>query len=335
MYKLFVVYYINCIINNNYFDWLTHQINYVRNLGATIYIIATTTQSDEEYFRKRVEQLFPNEKVIIECNYNNEYEYQGILKVWELGQEHCTQKDIILYFHSKGVTHYSDYKYNKEDSYNIILKNYKKIEDIFTKYNTIDKIGYSCGGNGWIWYNFWYVRGSYIKYVEKPIKTTRRHYYEDWLGRKVKNKFELFCETERPISYYENTLMSCYSFYTDKIHWNIGSYYNPAANKHIQIYKSDMYIFDWMYYLNRYPDLRRNGVITKKQAIQHWENRGILEGRTAKMYIFDWEYYLNTYPDLRINGVCTQAQAISHWMINGLNEGRHPNKNQIDYIQYN
>lgn len=332
MYNLFIVYYINCIVNNNYFDWLSHQINYVINLDATIHIIATISLSEEENFIKRIRQFFPNEKVIIQCSYNNEYEYPGILKVWELGQEHYTKQDIILYFHSKGVTHNSEYKYNKEDRYNIILKNYSKIKDIFTKYNTIDKIGYSCGGNGWIWYNFWYVRGSYIKYVEKPIKTVRRHYYEDWLGRKVKNDCELVCESERPMSYYENTLMSCYSFYTDKIHWNIGSYYDPNINKHIQVYDADMYIFDWMYYLNLYPDLRINGVITENQAIQHWKNNGIREGRTGRMYIFDWKYYLNTYPDLRINGVRTKSQAISHFMINGLNEHRHSNKHQLDYI---
>lgn len=335
MYNLFVVYYINCTVNSNYFDWLSNQISYVSNLGATIYIIATISYTDEVHFRTHIRELFPHEKVIIQCNYNNEYEYPGILKVWELGQEHYRKEDIILYFHSKGVTHYSEYKYNKHDNYNIILKDYNKIKDIFTKYNTIDKIGYSCGGFGWIWYNFWYARGSYIKYVEKPVKTIRRHYYEDWLARKVTKEGDVFCDTERPFSYYENTLMACYSFYTDHIHWNIGSYYDPAIDKHIQIYNPGMYIFDWMYYLNLYPDLRMNGVFTKEQAEQHWKNYGIHERRSAKMYIFDWEYYLNMYPDLRLNGVNTECQSLTHWLIYGLNERRHPNKHHIDYINYN
>ena len=66
------------------------------------------------------------------------------------------------------------------------------------------------GGNGWIWYNFWYARGSYIKYVERPIKTYRRHYYEDWLGRKVKNENYIICDNERSYIFYENTLNTCY-----------------------------------------------------------------------------------------------------------------------------
>ena len=333
MYNFFVVYFINCIVNNNYFDWLEQQLIYVNNLEATIYIIATISESEENYFRKHVNELFPNEKIIIQCTYTNEYEYQGILKVWEIGQEHYKQNDIILYFHSKGVTH--SLKYIKNDNYNIILKDYNKIKNIFTKYNYIDKIGYSSGGLGWIWYNFWYVRGSYIKYVEKPIKTNRRHYYEDWLSRKVKNETDIFCDSERPFSYYENTLISCYNFYTDNINWNIGSYYDPNINKIVQIFEPDMYIFDWQYYLNLYPDLRINGVHTKEEAIQHWENFGFFEERTARMIIFDWQYYLNLYPDLRINGVHTKEEAINHWINYGFNEGKHPNKYYIDYIYHN
>jgi hypothetical protein len=34
-----------------------------------------------------------------------------------------------------------------------------------------------------VWYNFWYARGSYLNTVEQPIITERRHYYEDWLAR--------------------------------------------------------------------------------------------------------------------------------------------------------
>ena len=291
MYNFFVVYFINCNVNNNYFDWLEQQISYVNNLEATIYIIATISESEENYFTKHVNELFPNEKIIIQCTYNNEYEYQGILKVWEIGQEHYKKNDIILYFHSKGVTHHSEYKYNKNDNYNIILKDYNKIKNIFTKYNYIDKIGYSCGGLGWIWYNFWYVRGSYIKYVEKPIKTNRRHYYEDWLSRKVKNETDIFCDSERPFSYYENTLISCYNFYTDNINWNIGSYYDPNINKLVQIFDSNMYMFDWQYYLNLYPDLIINGVHTKEEAINHWINYGFNEGKHPNKYYIDYIYY--------------------------------------------
>jgi len=217
-YNLHIVYYINCLVNANYFDWLKNQIELVYNFGGTIYVIATLNQSNEDTFRINCLILFPN--LIIECNYANDYEYPGILKVWQLGQINNKHNDIILYFHSKGATHYSSYESNRNDIYNVILK---------------DKIGYSSGGIGWIWYNFWYARGNYINNLECPLKTTRRHYYEDWLSRVV-NDTSNYSDVERPLTYYKNTLESCYGFFTDKqIYGNIGSYYDPSVNQYKNI----------------------------------------------------------------------------------------------------
>ncbi len=233
IYNLHIVYYINCLINKNYFDWAYNQIKIVYNYEASIYIIATISIEDEEEFRKNLYQIYP--KVIIECNYSNNYEYPGILKVWQLGQIYNNNNDIILYLHSKGMTHHNEYKYNINDNYNIIFKDINLIKEIYTIFPTIDKIGYFSGGIGWIWYNFWYARGSYIHKLEKPLKTERRHYYEDWLSRIVEDN-DKYCEYERPIEYYKNTIHSCYSLFTDyKNHGNIGSYYCPNTNKMIKL----------------------------------------------------------------------------------------------------
>ena len=37
--------------------------------------------------------------------------------------------------------------------------------------------------------------------------------------------------------------------------------------------------FDWVSYLDRYPDLREAGIRTRKEAIGHWRNHGASEGR--------------------------------------------------------
>jgi hypothetical protein len=230
-YKVYVVYYINGIVNSNYLDWLINQIIYLVNYQAKIYIVATILRSHEDFFRKSVSDLFPNLNIEVECHYDNEFEYRGILKVWELGQVHKNQNDIILYFHSKGLTHHKDYANNKNDNYNVILKDINKIKEIFTIFPLIDKIGYCSGGIGWIWYNFWFARGSYINTLEKPINTLRRHYYEDWLARKV-DPGKQFCASERHLFFeYKNTLNTCYGFHTDgNTIANIGSFYDPDKN---------------------------------------------------------------------------------------------------------
>ena len=40
-----------------------------------------------------------------------------------------------------------------------------------------------------------------------------------------------------------------------------------------------MNIFDWEFYLNQYPDLRKNGINTKQKAYAHWLHYGKKEGR--------------------------------------------------------
>jgi hypothetical protein len=81
---------------------------------------------------------------------------------------------------------------------------------------------------------------------------------------------------------------------------------------------------DWQFYLDRYPDLRQNGVHTEQQAFQHWIVCGQMEGRQSSN--FDWQFYLDTYPDLRQNGVHTAEQAFQHWIVCGKMEGRIPCK---------
>jgi hypothetical protein len=77
-YAIHIVYYINCDCNENWFSWLFNQINLVVTMNATIYIVSTLQPSKENEFREKVLQHFPN--VIIECYYENEYEYRGIKK---------------------------------------------------------------------------------------------------------------------------------------------------------------------------------------------------------------------------------------------------------------
>lgn len=43
--------------------------------------------------------------------------------------------------------------------------------------------------------------------------------------------------------------------------------------------------FDWIYYLDKYVDLRKNGVHTAQQALNHWNNYGKKEGRICNKYM--------------------------------------------------
>jgi hypothetical protein len=120
--------------------------------------------------------------------HGNLYKYPGIEKVWTLGNltTHDPSKHLILYFHSKGMT--SGDPSQVRDHCNTILTKtvilpWREVVNRFNSDSRVMKAGYVASTSGWIWFNFWWVRASYLQTVVKPIITPRRHYYEDWLAR--------------------------------------------------------------------------------------------------------------------------------------------------------
>ena len=63
-----------------------------------------------------------------------------------------------------------------------------------------------------------------------------------------------------------------------------------------------MDLFDWNFYLNEYPDLRKNGVHTKEQAIHHWNTCGKSEGRKC----YNVTTFLNNIGIFEFEGYCKQ-----------------------------
>ena len=197
-YNIHVVYFINCLLNKNYLQWVNNQLNLVKNWKAKFYIIAIIHKKKKEFIRK-VKSKCPNAKIIF---FNkDEYEYRGILQVWKLGQVHNKKNDIILYFHSKGVTRRKQYRDLNSKIWTGVIKNIEYIKEIFDIFPSVSKIGAAASTSGFMWWNFWFARGSYINKVEKPKKTNKRHYYEYWLAHSLApNKAK-----------YNRSVKNCYS----------------------------------------------------------------------------------------------------------------------------
>lgn len=64
------------------------------------------------------------------------------------------------------------------------IHNWQTCIQYLSYFPSIDKITVFTSSSGWSWYNFFWVRSSYVKNCEYPLKTERRWYYEDWLARK-------------------------------------------------------------------------------------------------------------------------------------------------------
>jgi len=196
-YKLYVVYFINCKVNDQYGSWMEEQLRYVPQ-DAFLKIVAVSSECKEEttlydHYRTLLGNRNSNFTTVLECHDEADdkptFEYYGIHAMWEIGQMNPHQNSIVFYFHSKGMTHWKNYQeYKQVDPFHpflteMTLGQVDRVIDAFDVFPEVNKAGASGYKSGWVWYNFMFARGSYLKNVEVPILTERRHYYEDWLGR--------------------------------------------------------------------------------------------------------------------------------------------------------
>lgn len=140
----------------------------------------------------------------------NSFEYEGIKKLYELALS--DKYDYLSYFHTKGMS-YRIHLLFKRTPREIVLtfltfSNYKKIVKLFDNNPKLNKI---CPfpslediskNEQWCWFNFYWIRASYVKHLEIPKKTSDRFYYERWT--KLINE-------ENSL----NSSCSCYSLYSN------------------------------------------------------------------------------------------------------------------------
>lgn len=208
------------------------KTNLLQTLPLSKLYIVITIAAYSINIENEIFNIFPKEwrddKVCIFFHFENSYEYEGIKKIYELGEKN-DDDTLLLYFHSKGISKNDSNEYLH--IFNSVIMEWKWNLFLFQHILNINKIGCICSDNGWIWYNFWWVRSSYIKKLEIPVKTTRRHYYEDWLSRQLRYyKHKKTDNKEITINsrYYNTTYTDCYNLQilNNNFH-NIGSNYHP------------------------------------------------------------------------------------------------------------
>jgi hypothetical protein len=202
-------------------DWFTNQMEAVSSWPAKFYIVATLPRGHEQSFRETARRFCPTAEVTVTTE--NLFEYPAIRKVWDVAKANPSTQDLIFYFHSKGVTHTKTYAPHAQANY-MNLFEVPRILEVFGTFPRVDKAGYFSSTAGWVWYNFWVARGSYLSTVEKPTITARRHYYEDLLCRVPKINLDTADSPVNETNYYLSP-WACYSLNPD-IPGNIGYAYD-------------------------------------------------------------------------------------------------------------
>jgi len=184
-----VVYHIFC--KNNWEKVVDRQMKRLKDSGlyeaAEILWVTVNENGQDMEPLKNIFSKYPKFK--IEFCKNNDFEYPGIKKVYDLGRAHSRLK--ILYFHAKGVSN----NYKKTDSKEISEQKVKNIKqwvecleyflidrwkESLDKLGSYDNVGVTCN-NGWYWGNFWWTQSKHINKKIPPSKGDR-WYYEAWLN---------------------------------------------------------------------------------------------------------------------------------------------------------
>jgi len=116
---------------------------------------------------------------------------------WKLGKDTPKTRahdTLVLYFHSKGIFSNPNTSIRAKDHIKLtdsVIKPWKRIVKRFQDDSKMNKAGFGVAPNGSVWYNFWWARASYLAGCPKPLLTERRHYYEEWLGKKHLGKNDI------------------------------------------------------------------------------------------------------------------------------------------------
>ena len=151
---------------------------------AQLFIVMTGLEHDvydaKEYLNELL--LLCKEKVHYTCVFENHFEYEGLKKLHQLGTQFPDK--IFLYMHTKGMVFHNRNARSVIEKYLTFhtLKDWKNILYLFETQQNINKIGLFPSTEGWVWYNFFWVRGDYLKTLDRPMIKEDRYSYEYWIS---------------------------------------------------------------------------------------------------------------------------------------------------------
>jgi len=180
----------------------------------------------------------------------NNFEYPGLKTLHHLGNMYPDK--LLFYMHTKGMVYNnnngrigSEIKILRES-----IKNWEYILYIFEKYKVIDKCGLFPDHTGMIWYNFFWIRGSFLQTLKSPEISNDRYYYEHYIKNNISQNGNCF-----------NLL----TFDTTTIDQTFAIIKNISINH-----------FNYKKYITKYQDLKN---LNKHKAYIHFLYYGIKERR--------------------------------------------------------
>jgi len=199
-----IVYFVYVNHDRNWKFIVNAQLNDIikSNILSTANLYIVVTDEKEIVKKSDFDEIMKDNNYNIEFHKKNYFEYWGLKKLYNLAQK--DPQKIYLYLHTKGmVFHNNNAERNNTEKYltNDLLNNYLKVLNIFNDNNKITKIGTMPSIDGFVWFNFFYVRGTYLIKCKQPIISDNRYYYEIYLQTE-----NLDDKTDDSYSLYSNSI---------------------------------------------------------------------------------------------------------------------------------
>jgi len=180
--------YFAFLLKNKWQPIILEQLNSLKNIN--LYNIASkiymTVISDDIEIIELREILKDFPKIILIHEFkDNVYEYPGLKLVHDISTN--DPNTIILYFHSKGMI--SNTAHIRKLLFDSTINNYQKYVNEFKNNTNLDVAGSIPHKNGFIFFNFFWIRSSYVnQYVSKPMISSDRYIWEIWIGNDFSKK---------------------------------------------------------------------------------------------------------------------------------------------------
>jgi len=224
-----IVYFAN-LIPNSWEPIITEQLDSLKKLelynkASNIYM--SVIANDRELIK--LKELINSKYKKIELKNifkENYYEYPGIKTLYQIAQDN--DDEIILYFHSKGIT--SNQHENRKYLFNHTIENYNLYLQEFKRNKELEVAGIFPNVDGFCYFNFFWTRSSYVRnYCSRPEISENRYIWEVWIGIEFSRKKEVI--TFSPLVGYTKLKNSNEIWNADKIYREKIKQYTKRINQ--------------------------------------------------------------------------------------------------------
>ena len=225
---IYILYYAYLYNGQKWKNIISGQIRDIYYSGilkiSKLHVVLLGTPSEIQDAKLLIENII-NDAIDITEVYENTYEFPAFIKIRELAL--INPNKIFIYLHSKGMINHNPSQ--NRTMVEILLTrstllNWDTTLFIFNHFPEIQKAGSFPSQDGWVWFNFWWARGSYLiscSPIEIPINMVEndRFMCESWLGRSGSNTWtDTYSLVTKNISYTTDVTELTSQFFKNYFH---------------------------------------------------------------------------------------------------------------------